>query len=160
MNSNREQWSKDHLFQRRPVISGLGATRLLNADESGSVTLLDKVDGIVITLPTYASIGKPGMYFDFIVSATLTSGAYKIITGAATELLVGSVINCDTDSSDAVAIWKSLVATSNISVNFNGTTKGGVKGDTLRFTNLDATTWQVSGVTNGNGVVVTPFATS
>lgn len=141
----------------RPIISGSGATRLLNEAESGSVVLLDLATGITFTLPTAA---VPGTFFEFLCSITNTSNSYKIITGAGTELMVGSVINCDTDSSDAVAIWKSLVATSNISVNLNGSTKGGIKGDLIRVTCLNATTWHVTGVINSTGTVVTPFATS
>lgn len=160
MNTNREQWALDTLATKRNVISGLGLTRTLTEGESGSLVVLDKADGITITLPTYASAGKPGMFFDFMVSVTSTSVGYKIITGAGTELMVGSILNCDTDTSDTVAIWKSLVGTSNISINLNGSTKGGIKGDTIRVTNLNSTTWQVTGVTNGTGVVATPFATS
>lgn len=148
-----------HAFKRQ-VISGLGATRTLNEGESGSLIVLDKADGIVITLPAVTAGANAGTWFEFMVGVTCTSNSYKIITGAGTELMVGSIINCDTDTSDAVAIWKSLVATSNISVNLNGTTKGGVKGDRIRVTNINATTWVVEGVLNGNGVVVTPFATS
>ena len=74
--------------------------------------------------------------------------------------MVGQILNCDTDTSDAVAIWKSLVATGNVAVSMNGTTKGGVKGDWIRVTKLDATTWGVDGQINGNGTVATPFATS
>lgn len=156
MATLREQLSKDNPSFRLPVISGLGATRTLNVNESGSVILLDKADGIVITLPSAA----PGTYFEFIVSVTLTSNAYKIITAAGTELLVGSIINCDTDSSDAIAVWKALVGSSYLSVNFDGSTKGGIKGDRVRLTCLNSTSWQVSGVTNGTGSVATPFATS
>lgn len=148
----------DFVSGKRPVISGVGATRTLNEAESGSIVLLDKVDGQTITLPTGGC--APGTYFDFYVSATTTSSAAKVITGVATELIVGQIVNCDTDSSDAVAIWKSLVETANISVNLNGTTKGGIKGDSFRLTKLNATTWNISGNTNGTGVVATPFATS
>jgi hypothetical protein len=145
------------LAMRKPVISGLGATRTLNPDETGSVVLLDRAAGSTITLPTAP---VPGTFFEFMVSVTCTSNAYKIITGAGTELLVGSILNCDTDTTDTVAIWKSLVGTSNISVNLNGSTKGGIKGDRLTFTCLNATSWQVTGVINSTGIVVTPFATS
>jgi len=84
-----------------------------------------------------------------MVSVTNTSVGNKIITGSASELLVGMILNCDTDSSDAVAIWKSLVGASNISVTLGGsdTTKGGLKGDWVRFTCLNATTWNVEGNT-------------
>ena len=153
----REQMSSEELAYRRSVISGLGATRTLNPSETGSLVMLDKADGIVITLPTTP---KFGTFYDFAVSVTLTSNAYKIITGSAGELLVGSILNCDTDSSDAVAIWKALVGSSYVSVNFDGSTKGGIKGDRIRLTCLNATTWLVEGVTNGTGTVATPLATS
>lgn len=142
---------------RQPVINSLGSTLTLTADKSGSLIIFDRAAGTVVTLPTTPAVGT---YFDFMVSVTVTSNADKVITGSATELLVGSVLNCDTDTSDEVAIWKSLVATANISTNFDGSTKGGIKGDWLRFTCLNSTTWHVTGVTNGTGTVATPFSTS
>lgn len=160
MNTLREQLNSDKLAYKRNVISGLGATRTLNEGESGSVIALDRAAGITVTLPSVAAGAVPGTFFDFMVSVTTTTNGYKVITGAGTELLVGSILNCDTDTSDAVAIWKSLVGTSNISVNLDGSTKGGIKGDKFRVTNLNATTWVVEGVTNGTGAVATPFATS
>lgn len=148
---------KEYLSGKRRVVSVNSATNTLNENQSGSVVLFDRAAGTVHTLPAAC---LPGTYFDFYVSVTCTSNAHKIITGAGTELMVGQILNCDTDTSDAVAIWKSLVATSNIAVSMNGTTKGGVKGDWIRVTKLDATTWGVHGQINGNGTVATPFATS
>lgn len=145
------------LSQKQAVINSLGATLTLTADKSGALVIFDRAAGTVVTLPTTPAVGT---FFDFMVSVTVTSNADKVITGSATELLVGSVVNCDTDSSDAVAIWKSLVGSSYISTNFDGSTKGGIKGDFLRFTCLNSTTWQVRGVTNGTSTVATPFATS
>ena len=143
----------------RNIISGLGATRTLKATESGSIIVFDRAAGTTVTLPAGA---KKGTFFEFIVSVTSTSGGYKTITGAATELLCGSILNCDTDTSDAVAIWKALVGSSYISVNLGGadTTKGGLKGDCFTLTKVDDVMWQVTGVTNGTGSVATPFATS
>lgn len=142
--------------QVQPIVSGSGATVTLTKDQSGAVVLFDRAAGIVFTLPA----NTPGMVFDFFVTVTITSNAAKVITAAGTELLVGTIINTDTDSSDAVASWKSLVATSNIAVSMDGSTKGGIKGDWLRFTCLNTTTWNVSGFTLGTGTVATPFATS
>ena len=147
----------DTVAAKRPVISGSGATRTLNELESGSLVLFDRAAGIVFTLPTAPT---PGTYFDFAVSVTITGGAAKVITGAGTELMVGQILGCDTDTGNATLVWPSLVATSNIAVSMNGTTTGGTKGDTFRATCLNATTWLVSGHTNNNGVVATPFATS
>ncbi len=144
---------------KRPVVANSGATVALTASQSGSAVLFDRAAGIVYTLPANA----PGIYFDFYVTVTVTSNTYKVITATGTELLVGQIVNCDTDTSDAVAIWKSLVATSNISVQLGtagGNTTGGIKGDWVRFTCLNGTTWNVEGMTLGTGVVATPFATS
>lgn len=142
--------------QVKPVISGSGATVTLTKDQFGSTVLFDRAAGIVFTLPA----NTPGGYFDFFVSVTITGGAAKVITAAGTELLVGTIINTDTDSSDAIASWKSLVATGNVAVSMNGTTTGGIKGDWLRFTCLNTTTWNVQGLTLGTSTVATPFATS
>lgn len=147
----------DYVSAKRRVISPNSATRTLNENESGSAVLFDRAAGTVYTLPAAC---LPGTYFDFYVTVTATSNAHKIITGAGTELMVGQILNCDTDTSDAVAIWKSLVAASNIAVSMDGSTKGGVKGDVIRVTKLNSTTWGVYGQLNGTDTVATPFATS
>lgn len=147
----------DKIRAKQNVISGSGATASLSEADSGSLVLMDKADGITFTLPASCSAGT---YFDFVVSVTLTSSAYKVITGAGTELMVGRMLSCDTDTTDTVAIWKALVASSYISVNFDGSTKGGIKGDHFRVTKVNSTTWLVEGATNGTSAVATPFANS
>jgi len=142
--------------QSANVISGQGATRTLNANESGSLCLFDRAAGIVYTLPT-API--PGTYYDFSVVTTITSNAAKVITGAGTELLIGSLVNVDTDTSNAVAAWTGNGST-HVSVSMNGTTTGAIAGTKLRFTCLSSTKWMVEGVLQGSGTVATPFATS
>lgn len=160
MNTIKEQRGGDTLNFKRKIIAGLGATKTLTHHDSGALIVLDRAAGTTVTLPTYAQSGKAGTWFEFMVSVTKSGGSDKVITGAGTELLVGSIINCDTDTSDAVAIWKALVGSSYISINLDGSTKGGIKGDRFVLTQLNSTTWQVSGVTNGTGTVATPFATS
>jgi len=142
---------------KRNIISGLGATRTLSEDESGSIVLFDKVDGIVVTLPVDAPIGTT---FDFVCSATLTSNVYKFITGAAAELLVGQILGCDTDTSNTTIVWPGLVGSSYIAVSMNKTTTGGIKGDSFTVTKLNSTTWLCNGHTNNNGTVATPFSAS
>lgn len=154
---NGPELVKEYLSGKRRVVSVNSATNTLNENQSGAEVLFDRAAGTVHTLPAGC---LPGTYFDFYVSVTATSNAHKIITGAGTELMVGQILNCDTDTADAVAIWKSLVATANIAVSMNGSTKGGIKGDWIRVTKLDATTWGVHGQTNSTGIVATPFATS
>lgn len=137
------------------VISGQGATRSLNANESGSVCLFDRAAGIVYTLP----VAKVGTYFDFAITTTITSNAAKVITGAGTEFLIGGYVNVDTDTSNAVAVFTGNGST-HVAVSMNGTTTGGVLGTMLRFTCLSSTRWMVEGHVLGSGVVATSFATS
>lgn len=142
---------------KRKIISGLGATHTLSEDDSGSIVLFDKVDGIVVTLPIDAPVGTT---FDFVCSVTLTSAAYKFITGAATELLVGQILGCDTDTGNATLVWPGLVASSYIAVGMNKTTTGGIMGDSFSVTKLNSTTWLCNGHVNNNGTVATPFSAS
>ena len=140
---------------RRPLVSGQGATRTINANESGSTFLFDRAAGIVYTLPT----AQPGLHFDFVVTTTVTSNAAKVITAAGTELLIGGYTNVDTDTSNAVAAFTANGST-HVSVSMNGTTTGAVAGTKLRFTCLSSTRWMVEGIVQGTGTVATAFATS
>lgn len=148
----------DKIRAKKNVISGLGATRSLNENESGSVVLLDRAAGIVVTLPT----AKPGIHFDFIVTTTVTTNAYKIITAAGTELLIGGYTNVDTDTSNAVAVFLAN-GTNHVSVNMTATgsnAQGGIQGTKLRFTCLSSTRWEVEGMVEAGGTVASAFATS
>lgn len=145
----------EELRSTTKVISGQGATRTLSVDESGSTVLFDRAAGIVYTLP----LAKPGVFFDFVITTTITSNSAKVITGAATELLIGGYTNVDTDTSNAVAAFTGNGST-HVAVTQNGTTTGGLLGTKLRFTCLSATRWMVEGIVQGSGVVATAFATS
>lgn len=147
----------DKIRAKRNIISGSGATASLSESDSGSMVLFDRAAGIVFTLPAACAVGT---WYEFAVTTTVTSNAAKVITGAGTELLVGNLLNCDTDSSDAVAIWNALVGDSYIAISMNGSTTGGIKGDIFRLTKLNSTTWVVEGTTSSTGVTATPFATS
>lgn len=141
--------------QKANVISGSGATVTLTAAQSGSVALFDRAAGIVYTLPSPAV----GLYYDFLILTTITSNAAKVITNTGTVLLIGSLVNVDTDTSNAVAAWTGDGST-HVSVSMNGTTTGGILGSFMRFTCISTTRWMVSGIIQGSGTVATPFATS
>lgn len=138
-----------------PSAGSLGATKQLLAEENGAMFILDKVDGIVLTLPSPVV----GMQFDFVVKASVTSNVYKIITNAGTVFLIGQVISNDTDTGGAAVHFQGN-GTTHLSVSMNGTTTGGLIGTKLRFTCISPTLWIVEGVNNGSGTVATPFATS
>lgn len=136
---------------KAPIVSGSGATVTLSADQSNSTILLDRAAGIIFTLP----LAVPGLVYTFHASVSVTSNNYKVITGAATEFLLGGVV----ENAAALAVFSGDGSTHR-AVTMNGTTTGGLKGTALRFTCLSTTLWMVEGVNLGSGVGVTPFATS
>ena len=140
---------------RKHIISEATATRTLKDTETGSTCLFDRAAGVVYTLPAACPIGTE---FEFVTTVTITSNAAKVITGAATELLVGGIVNSDTDTSNATLQWPALVGSSYIAVSMNGSTTGGIIGDRIKFTKVTTTKWSVVGNTMGTGTVATPFS--
>lgn len=155
MNTIREQMGGDVVGFRRPVVEITSATYTASEIQSGTLFLFNKVNGITLTLPLAPN---PGTFFDVMIETTLTSSVYKIITGVGTELLVGQITGSDTDTGNATIAWPALVGSSYIAVSMDATTTGGIKGDTFRFTKIDATTWLCNGHVNNNGIVATPFS--
>lgn len=143
-----------HRAAARKIISDGVATRTLTAKESGALCLFDLAAGVVYTLPT-PSIG---MFFDFMVSKTITSNAAKTITNLSTELLLGAVALVN----DAATTAESFLAdgTTIRALSSNGTTTGGIAGDRYRVTAISSTQWLIEGVLINSGTAATPFATS
>jgi len=139
----------------RAVLNGLPATKILTKEDSGSLILFDRAAGIVVTLPAPVI----GLDFEFIVSVTVTSNSYKIITDAGTTLIVGQYLNIDTDTSSAMIIFPANGST-HIALTMNGSTTGGLIGSSFRLRCISATQWLIEGVMNGSGTVATAFATS
>lgn len=154
-NANGKTPNFDFITARKNIITGLGSTYTLKEGESGSSVVLNRAAGTVLTLP----LAVPGLTYNVLITTTVTSNSYKVITGAATELLIGGYTSVDTDTSNAVAVFTGNGST-HIAVTMNGTTTGGLLGTVLRFTCLSTTRWQVEGMMMGSGVVATAFATS
>lgn len=149
----------DKIRARKNIISGSGATASLSEADSGSLVLLDRAAGIVFTLPAACKVGT---FYDFIATVSVTTNAYKIITGAGTELLIGGYESIDTDTANAKATFTGNGST-HIAVNMTAAGSnalGGLIGSRLRFTKLTATQWEVGGVVMTGGTPATAFATS
>jgi hypothetical protein len=141
----------------REVLSGQGATVTLTPAQAGSLVLFDSAAGHIFTLPavTTATIG---MFFDFAVKTSVTSNNHKIITDAATTFLVGAVVMASIATASPAGF--SANGTTIRALTANGTTTGGLIGETYRVVALSTTQWQISGVSIGSGTLATPFATS
>ena len=144
--------------QSKKLIGDEVATRTLTAAESGALCLFDTAAGVTYTLPTIDRTEQIGMVFDFFVSVVGT-GTYKVITGAASEFLLGSIVLFDktiatsgdifdADGSTIVA----LAATSDVT--------GRLLGGSFRVVAISLTQWAISGYLQEAGTALTPFATS
>ena len=144
------QWRGQHT----QVISDAVATRTLTAKEAGALCVFDVAAGTVYTLPSPVA----GMIFNFCTSVTRTSNAHKILTGLATEFLVGALWL----GNNAATTGEMFGAdgTTHRAVSSNGTTTGGIIGDRYRIEALSATQWFISGLLVQSGTAATPFATS
>lgn len=141
-----------------PIVSGQGATANLTAAQSGSTVLFDRAAGIIYTLPAPVV----GLNFSFIVTVSVTSNSYKIITNAGTVLLIGPVLGYNTASTDAM-----------LGFNGNGTTHiaftqqaagsnatGGLQGSVINVECVTSLLWEVTGTYLAGTTATTPFATS
>lgn len=136
------------------VIDVTASTLTLTAAQSGSVVLLDRAAGTTITLPAPAA----GICFRFIVPTSVTSNAYKIITATtASQFILGQL---DVTVSTGVAKLFFADGSTDVSINGNGTTTGGLAGSQFDLTAVSSTLWNAEGTWNGSGTVATPFATS
>jgi hypothetical protein len=145
--------SSGYVPHRRHVVED-GASVTLTALQSGALCVFDKTDGALFTLPAPAI----GLTFDFVVDTASSSVGQKIITDAGTTFIKGTVLQMTL--ADAANVADTADGTTHRSVNFNGTTTGGVVGTRVRLTCRTATVWEIEGLTLASGSVATSFATS
>jgi hypothetical protein len=143
------------LGTHRQVISEGVATRTLTAKESGSLCLFDRAAGVVYTLPTPVV----GMYFDFMATVSVTSNAFKTITSAATEFLVGGIGILSLTVAEAGDFFAAN-GTTHVAISEDGATKGGLVGGSYRLVAISTTKWAIKGISVGAGTLADPFATS
>lgn len=136
------------------TITTLAATAAPTAAQSGTLFLMAPPSGVGFT--TTLPVPVVGCEFSFLFTISVASGTQKIITDAGTTLLQGAYTSATTTAS----VFESVIGSSNIAFNMNGTTTGGLVGTYLTFVCLSATLWNVSGVNFTSSTTGTAFATS
>lgn len=130
------------------------ANTTLTAEQSGALVLLGVASGAVVTLPAAAE----GMQFEFGVTVSRTSNSYKIIC-ASGDFLLGAYMAGDATIATSGDIFTGDGST-DVALTFDGDTKGGLIGGSLRFTAISGTQWYVEGLAIGTGTMVDAFTTS
>lgn len=139
----------------RVIIGDAVAARTLLPVESGALCLFDRAAGTIYTLPTPVI----GMTFEFLVTVSVTSNAHKIVTAAtASQFLVGEVFMYTTATASGAGFAAN--GTNIAALSANGSTTGGLIGETYIVTAISATQWAITGACVGSGTITTPFAAS
>lgn len=134
------------------TLSGMGATKTLVQSDTGTTIVFDRLAGTTVTLP----VPVVGTTFMFYVGTSPTSNTDKIITDAGTTFIVGGLY---VDKSLTVTRYAADGSTI-VSVNWNGTTTGGLPGTYCTLRCISATEWVIEGTQIASGTLATPFATS
>jgi len=125
----------------------------LTANESGAICYFTTAAGQLYTLPPAA----PGLHFEFYVQTTATSLVHRIAC-ASGDFLKGTVLQ-GTDSTFTQAAQTANGST-HLAWEGNGSTTGGILGDSIRVHAQDDTIWQISGVNTATGTEASPFKTT
>lgn len=136
-----------------------GAAVVLTADQSGGLVVMDLTTGSLTTLPEIVA-GNIGMFFDFAWPASYASGTQKIITGAAADLIVGTIRKFDTDTLTDPLSVETFNGSTHIAVVIDAVTDGGLLGSQLRFTAISATQWLIEGILHHSGNVSATVSTT
>ena len=120
----------------------------------GKVIVLTKADDQAVTLP--AATGS-GTTLKFIQGVAVTGGKHTTInTSALDQVLIGNAIVVQ-DGGDTAGAYEAAATANGIS--FDGSTTGGLAGDSVELIDIAAKTWFVKIVAAATGSEATPFVT-
>lgn len=133
------------------VVNTTANLALTEASHDGKIVTVNKATGAAITLP--AATGS-GAKFHLIIGTTITSGSTTIkVTG--NDTMTGTAIVCN-DTDNSVSGFETAADTDTIT--FNGTTTGGIKGDSVELIDIATDLWFVRVNGSATGSEATPFS--
>ena len=133
-----------------------GSTYTIPASQVTATVLLSAVAGSTVTLP--AATGS-GNRYRFVVTATTTSNAHKILAASSSDFINGLAIGENAGTAKAFA---SAAATNHsIQMPFAGSQpSGGFIGDWFEVTDVSPNLWQVNGMYQAGTTPTTPFSSA
>ena len=131
-----------------PVTANLALTEALH---DGKVMVLNKADGLAITLP--AATGS-GARFKLVVLTTFTGACTIKVVGD--DIMKGTAI-LFADGGDTAVAFATAAATDTITF-AAGSTTGGIAGAHVELIDIAANTWFVEVVSDAAGSEATPFS--
>lgn len=128
------------------------ATLKVQHRHAGKVITLNRAAGIAVTLPAANGSGDK---FTFFVGTTVTSNSTTIKVANANDIMVGLAVQSQ-DGGNTVQAFET--ASTDDTVTFDGSTKGGIKGDLVELIDVAANLWFVRVTGSATGAEATPFS--
>lgn len=135
-----------------PVNVTASTVTLSAAAHGGRTTTLNRAAGIAVTLP--AATGS-GVKFELIVGTTITSNTTTIKVANASDTMAGNAIQSQ-DGGATLQMWEAAAADDTVTM--DGSTRGGLKGDIVRLTDIATNLWLVEVIQAATGTEATPFS--
>lgn len=133
------------------VSSKTAATLAVTSADAGTTNVLNRAAGIAVTLP--AATGS-GLALRFIIGTTITSNSTTFaVTG--NDVFQGFC----TQFADGGNTSNAYEAAGTNRITLNGTTTGGIIGDSIELIDMKADTWYVRILQSATGSEATPFST-
>lgn len=135
------------------VVTETGTTVTVTAAaHAGRTTVLSRAAGQAVTLPAATGSGDK---YKFVVGTTITSNTTTIKVADATDTMFGNAIQSQ-DGGATLQMFEA--AAGDDTITFDGSTKGGIKGDIVELEDIAANEWSVRIVAAGTGTEATPFS--
>ena len=128
------------------------ASATLGPADANTVLTVNAAAGLTLTLPAAAGTGRT---YEIVIGTTVTSNNVVIQVANASDVMTG-VQWMAQDAADTVVAFET--ASTSDTITFNGTTKGGIKGDRVYLRDIAANLWHVSIHGSGTGTEATAFS--
>ena len=133
------------------VTSRTASTLAVTSAMAGTTNVLNRAAGIAVTLP--AATGS-GLALRFLIGTTVTSNTTTIaVTG--NDVFQGTC----SQFADGGTTVNSYEAAGANRITMDGSTRGGIIGDSIELIDMAADTWFVRIVQSATGTEATPFST-
>lgn len=132
-------------------ITVTAATISLTKEHAGTTINLSRAAGITATLPAATGSGR---WYEFFTLTTVTSNN-NIIQVTGTDVMQGFCLLAQ-DAADTAVMFETAADSDTITM--NGSTKGGIRGESIWLKDVAAGVWQVKMMGSGTGSEATPFS--
>jgi hypothetical protein len=127
---------------------------ILSADESGALCINGSAEGGAWTLPP----AEAGLWYEFLTTLSVTSVEVNSVTCASGDFMIGVAVGGNLTIGASGDVFTADGAT-DVTLTSNGSTTGGLIGDSFVLTAINSSQWVVTqGVNIGSGTNATPFA--